>query len=190
MAEEKFMKIPYFGKGTSESLDRALTTGRFKDGLDKALFYFSTDTKQWVLVDTDKTIHKINSYEGEPGPGPGTEGSVVRVNQLPPILEADAETLYIVGEVVYSFDGSAFYPTYQDCYDKIIGSLPDNTTVIQYIDRAIEGAGEYTDAKVANVRRETATAVAQLTREISNALDEAKQYTDDVNEIHVVQGGG
>lgn len=161
MSNEQWMKIPYFAKGTAESLDRALTTGRFKDGLDKALFYFAKDTHQWVLVDTDKTIHKINSYEGQPvPPGPGGEGNVKRVDVLPPVLEADTETLYILGKVVYSFDGSAFYPTYQECYDKIIGMLPEGTTVIQYVN--------------------------QVT---SEAVDSANQYTDEQLQLHVVQGG-
>ena len=158
MADEKFMKIPYFGKGSAESLDRALTTGRFKDGLDKAFFYFSTDTHQWVLVDTDKTIHKINSYEGQPGPG--GEGNVKRVDELPPLIEADPETLYIMGKVVYSFDGTAYYPTYQECYEKIIGMLPAGTTVIEYVNQ------------VAN-----------------EVVDNANQYTDEKLALHIVQGG-
>lgn len=158
MAEEKWLKIPYFGRGKAESLDKALTTGRFKDGLDKALFFFATDTKQWVLVDIDKTIHKINSYEGQPiPPGPGGEGNVKRVDQLPSVLDADVETLYILGTVVYSFDGTAFHATYED----VIGMLPDNTTVVEYIDAR------------------TAEAIA-----------DAKEYTDDQYQLHIVQGGG
>ena len=153
MSDEQWMKIPYFARGKAESLDRALTTGRFADGLDKALFFFSTDTKQWVLVDTDKTIYKINSYEGQPTPpGPGGEGNVKRVEVLPPILEADTETLYIMGKVVYSFDGNAFYPTYQDCYDRIIGILPEGKTVIEYVnearEEAIGSANQYTDEQI------------------------------------------
>lgn len=158
MAEEKWLKIPYFGRGKAESLDRALTTGRFKDGLDKALFFFATDTKQWVLVDVDKTIHKINSYEEQPvPPGPGGEGNVKRVDQLPPILDADVETLYILGSVVYSFDGTAFHATYED----VIGALPEGTTVVEYINSSKEEAISY-----------------------------ANQYTDDLNQLHIVQGGG
>lgn len=152
MAEEKFMKIPYFGKGTAESLDRALTTGRFKDGLDKALFYFSTDSHQWVLVDTDKSVHKITSYEGQPvPPGPGGDGSVKRVEQLPPILEGDVNTLYILGRVVYSFDGTGYYPTYSDVKD-LIGTLPAGMTVVEYVNtvknETIESAMIYLDERI------------------------------------------
>lgn len=154
MADEKFMKIPYFARGKAESLERALTTGRFADGLDKALFYFATDTKQWVLVDTDKTIHKITSYEGQPGPGGG--GSVKRVDVLPPILEADIETLYVMGTVIYSFDGTAYHPSYEN----IIGSIPESKTVVEYVDSSVD-----------------------------DALETAKQYTDEQLSIHVVQGG-
>ena len=146
MADEKWLKIPYFGRGKAESLDRALTTGRFKDGLDKALFFFATDTKQWVLVDTDKVIHKINSYEGTPGPG--GEGSVKRVDELPPILEGDKETLYIMGNVVYTFDGKAYYPTYND----VIGMLPAETTVVEYVNtiatETVDNANQYTDEQI------------------------------------------
>lgn len=139
MADEKWMKVPYFGRGKAESLTRALTTGRFADGLDKALFYFSTDTKQWVLVDTDKTIHKITSFEGQPGPS--GEGNVKRVDVLPPILEANTETLYIMGTVIYSFDGIAYHPSYEN----IIGSIPDSKTVVEYVDDSFEAARQYTD---------------------------------------------
>lgn len=148
MSNEQWMKIPYFAKGKAESLNKALTTGRFAEGLDKALFYFATDTKQWVLVDTDKTIHKINSYEGGPGPGPGGEGSVIRTDQLPPILEAKTDALYIVGKTVYSFDGTAFYPTYQELYDKVIGVLPENLTIVEYVDDSLVKAKEYTDSAI------------------------------------------
>ena len=149
MADEKWLKIPYFGRGKAESLDRALTTGRFKDGLDKALFFFATDTKQWVLVDTDKVIHKINSYEGQPiPPGPGGEGSVKRVDALPPVLEGDKETLYIMGNVVYTFDGTAYYPTYND----VIGMLPAETTVVEYVNtiatETVDNANQYTDEQI------------------------------------------
>ncbi len=146
MADEKWMKVPYFGRGKAESLDRALTTGRFKDGLDKALFFFATDTKQWVLVDTDKVIHKINSYEG--APGPGGEGNVKRVEVLPPVLEGDKETLYIMGNVVYTFDGTAYYPTYND----VIGMLPAETTVVEYVNtvatETVDNANQYTDEQI------------------------------------------
>lgn len=158
MADEKWLKIPYFGRGKAESLDRALTTGRFKDGLDKALFFFATDTKQWVLVDIDKTIHKITSYEGQPiPPGPGGEGSVKRVDVLPPILEADTETLYILGTVIYSFDGSAYHPTYENA----IGTLPPDTDVVTYVNNTV-----------------------------GDAIDSARQYTDEQLTLNIVQGGG
>lgn len=146
MAEEKFMKIPYFARGKADSLERALTTGRFADGLDKALFYFATDTEQWILVDTDKSIHKITSAGA---PGPGGDGNVKRVDQLPSILEADMNTLYIVGMVVYSFDGVAFHPTYEPA----IGTLPPGMDVVAYVNNAvnaaIDSANQYTDEQTA-----------------------------------------
>lgn len=146
MPDERMMKIPYFAKGTAAKLETALTTGRFAN-LDKALFYFSTDTHQWILVDVDKTIHKITSYEGQP-PGPGGEGGVKRVDVLPPLLEADTETLYILGDIVYSFNGAAYVPTYQD----IIGNLPQDVNVVEYVNEtkteAIQAANQYTDEQL------------------------------------------
>ena len=149
MSNEEWLKIPYFSKGRADSLERALTTGMFKDGLDKVLYFFATDTKQWMMVDTNKTIYKINSYEGQPTPpGPGGEGNVKRVDQLPPIIEGDTSTLYIMGRVVYSFDGTGYYPTYSDIENKI-GNLPPNVSVVDYInsvrEEAIASAEQYTN---------------------------------------------
>lgn len=138
---EKMMKIPYFAKGTAAKLDEALTSGRFAD-LDKALFYFAVDTKQWVLVDVDKTIHRINSYEGSPTPG--GEGGVKRVEELPPILEGDVNTLYILGDIIYSFNGLAYVPSYKETEEEI-GELPEGVTVIQYVNNVLQEAKDYTD---------------------------------------------
>ena len=160
MSDEKWLKVPYFSRGKAESLERALTTGRFADGLDKALFFFATDTKQWIMVDVDKTIHVINSYEGQSPtptpPEPGDDGKVKRVEYLPPITEADTSTLYILGTTVYSFDGESFYPTYHD----VIGTVPPGTTVVEYIN----------EVKV-------------------EAIETAKEYTNEQFTLHVVQGG-
>lgn len=149
MADERWMKIPYFAKGKAESLDKALQGGKFDD-LDKALFYFATDTKQWVLVDVDKSIHVITGYNGQPSP-PGTDGSVKRVEVLPSILEGDINTLYILGDVVYSFNGSSYVPTFKEA-EKEIGTLPPGTSVVEYVndvrEEAIESANQYTNEQL------------------------------------------
>ncbi len=149
MADERWMKIPYFAKGKAESLDKALQGGKF-DNLDKALFYFATDTKQWVLVDVDKSIHVITGYNGQPSP-PGTDGSVKRVEVLPSILEGDINTLYILGDVVYSFNGSSYVPTFKEA-EKEIGTLPPGTSVVEYVndvrEEAIESANQYTNEQL------------------------------------------
>ncbi len=145
MADNFMMKIPYFAKGKADSLERVLTNGRFKDGLDKALFYFATDTKQWILVDVDKTVHVING-QTSPTPPPTTTGGVKRVDELPSILDADVETLYILGDVIYSFNGSAFVSSSQDVKSEI-GDIPQGVTVIEYIndvqEDTVERAKEY-----------------------------------------------
>ena len=139
---EKMMKIPYFAKGTAAKLDEALTSGRFAD-LDKALFYFAIDTKQWVFVDTDKNIHIITGANS-PTPGPGGEGGVKRVDVLPPILEGDVNTLYILGDIIYSFNGLAYVPSYKETEEEI-GELPEGVTVIQYVNNVLQEAKDYTD---------------------------------------------
>lgn len=150
MADEKWMKIPYFAKGKAENLDKALQGGKF-DNLDKALFYFAIDTKQWVLVDVDKSIHVITGYNGQPTPGPGGDGGVKRVDVLPPILEGDLNTLYILGDTVYSFNGSSYVPTYKEAENEI-GTLPPGTNVVEYVndvrEEAIQSANQYTDEQL------------------------------------------
>ena len=148
MADNFMMKIPYFAKGKADSLERALTTGQFKDGLDKALFYFATDTKQWILVDVDKTVHVINSYEGEAPTPPGL-GGVLRVSELPSILDADVRYIYLLDDQMYTFDGSKFIRNGQDILD-LIGEVPQGATVIEYIkdvqEDTVERALNYLDS--------------------------------------------
>lgn len=130
MGEEKMMKIPYFSKGTAASLQYALSEGVFSH-LDKALFYFATDTEQWILVEPDKTVHTINGADSS-----GSGGGVERVVALPPKENAKVDTLYILGDVVYTFDGIDYYPTYW----AIERDLPPETTIVEYIQMAKEEA--------------------------------------------------
>lgn len=149
MADEKWMKIPYFSKGKAENLERALQGGKF-DNLDKALFYFAIDTKQWILVDVDKTVHVITGSNRQPSPTP-TQGGVKRVDALPSILDGDVDTLYILGNTVYSFNGISYVPTYFET-EKEIGTLPPGTNVIEYVNDAkeetIQAANQYTDERL------------------------------------------
>ena len=120
----KWSKIPYFGKGKASSLEEALTSGRYAEGLDKALFYFATDTKQWILVDVDKSVHTITSSDG----GLDIDGSVKRLNTLPSVIDGDTETIYLVGDRMYQFDGQRYIAA-----DERIGVLPPGLTVSEYI---------------------------------------------------------
>ena len=145
MADEKLMKRPYFAKGSATNLTKALAPGGKFEHLDKALYYFALDTKQWILVDVDKTVHVING-QTSPTPPPTTTGGVKRVDELPSILDADVETLYLLGDVVYSFNGSTFVSSSQDVKSEI-GDIPQGVTVIEYIndvqEDTVERAKEY-----------------------------------------------
>ena len=148
MASEKLMKIPYFSKGSAAKLVSALDEGGVFANLDKALFYFATDTKQWILVDVDKSVHVINSYEGE-APTPSELGGVLRVSELPSILDADVRYIYLLDDQMYTFDGSKFIRNGQDILD-LIGDVPQGTTVIEYIkdvqEDTVERALNYLDS--------------------------------------------
>ena len=139
------LKVPYFARcSTYEVLEKSLQEGGFFYNLDRIAYVLVSDTQILYHVSPDKTITPIMG---------ANEGSIKRLDTLPDPSEAKTDALYIVGNTVYSFDGTDFHATYeeiQDTIDTLSQQVADvAATVATYDDKiaAIEQeAAEITDA--------------------------------------------
>ena len=178
------LKVPYFAKGTKESLDIALGAGGLFETLDRAAFVFLTDTLQWVMIDTAHNVYTLQGYSEEIA-----KKFVQRGTELPEVANALTDVLYVVDNVVYTFDGTEFHKTFEeletvvnqlssdlDATKLLIGDLPTDKTIIEYVDEALDTAKTYSDTNL------------QTAKDYSDAnLGVAKLYTDEVMELHIVE---
>ena len=107
------LKTPYFCRGTMKNLEHALREGIFKD-LDRVLWCYVTSGEnagKLLLVDSTKKIYPIVGSNPK---------QVLRYEELPSVSEGNLETLYIVGNDVYSFNGQEYVSIYQtvDTYSR------------------------------------------------------------------------
>lgn len=160
------LKVPFFAKGTKESLQIALASGVFET-LDRVAFVFLTDALEWVLIDTNKQTYTLRGFTEE-----AVKKYVQRGSTLPPVEEALTDVLYVVDNVVYTFDGMEYHKTFEElentvnelqvavenCATKdMIGELPEGLDVVGFIN----------DSNTATYNR-------------------ALQYTDEAIELHIV----
>lgn len=95
--------LPIFAKASTVSvLEQALTDGALKD-IDRICWVYIVDDGTLAYVDPDKNVYKIK----------GDNKVVVRkLNELPSVSDGDSEVLYIVDDVVYTFDGREYKPSF------------------------------------------------------------------------------
>lgn len=99
------LKMPLFCKASTYSvLEKAVAEGKLTD-TKRAAYCFVEDTQKFYRVDPDKTIKPIIGDNA---------AQIERVEQLPSVSAGNMASLYILGNTVYTFDGEAYYPTYQD----------------------------------------------------------------------------
>ena len=197
------LKVPYFAKGTKDSLQVALDTGVFTT-LDRAAFVFCTDSLEWVMIDTNKQVYTLRGF---------TESAVKKYVQrgttLPPVEEGITDVLYVVDDVVYTFDGTEYKPTFNSIQQTLtdlgtsieqtqtmIGELPEGETVVSHIQNTAQAtltsANEYADTSAQDTLSQANTYADTKAEETLNAT---KAYTDEQIELHIVldddeQGGG
>lgn len=97
------IKIPIFAKASNISvLEQALTDGVLMD-IDRICWAYISDDGTLAYVDPDKNIYKIK----------GDNKVVVRnLNALPSVSEGDTEVLYVVNDIVYTFNGEEYKPSF------------------------------------------------------------------------------
>ena len=117
-------QLPVFAAGTSEKLEPALESGI----LTYPSYVYIRDKKKLAFVDADLTINEIVGNNPE---------SVIKVNSLPSVKDANEDVLYIYNSIVYTFNGTDFTPMYQDLSDLSdrVDCLEDNMhSPIQWIE--------------------------------------------------------
>lgn len=145
------MKSPLFGYGTSENLQKYIKSDKFI-AQGRIMYCYETDTKYWTFVQTDGSYYRIF----------GAENTVQRVNELPDIEAGNTGTLYICDDVVYTFNGLEYIPTYQNVtsdiadlqdavanmytkeeVDNLIGDLGGETSIADYVTTEVSNALEF-----------------------------------------------
>lgn len=102
-------------------------------------YIYSKEEDLWYVILPDKSYIPLKGSDAK---------QVIRVDALPSIATADEATLYILGNTVYTFNGEAFYPTYQD----MLGKIGD-----------IEGNVEEMNKKVETIKQEVFDALELTT---------------------------
>lgn len=155
--------LPIFARASTVSvLEQALIDGALKD-IDRICWCYIIDTGYLVYVDPEKQIHTIVG---------DNKISVQRVGQLPDVNEGDTEVLYIVNDVVYTFDGIQYKPTFYEV--KI--ELDTLKTQVQGIDNRLEIAEENISS-ISETLTNLGVTVNAVQAELSNKANANDVYT-------------
>lgn len=98
--------LPQFAAGERTKVQPAIDSGVLK----YPAYVFIRDENKLAFVDRDNTMHTIIG---------DNKKQVIRVDTLPSVSDADAETLYICSGVVYLLDNGELKPVFQDNTDSL-----------------------------------------------------------------------
>ena len=111
MDSSNMLKMPVFAMGTQANLEKELAEGGHFADLSTIMYAFVKDKGMLAFVHPNDK--KINLIVGN------NKKLVENLENLPSILDGDPEVLYIVGNTVYTFNGTEYVPTYQNAMDRI-----------------------------------------------------------------------
>lgn len=162
--------LPIFAKASTVSvLEQSLTEGVLKD-IDRICWVYISDDGTLAYVDPDKNIFKIK----------GDNKVVVRrLNELPSVADGDSEVLYIVNDVVYTFDGTAYKPSFYNVQIEIDALK----TQVESIDTRLDIA-ENNIFTMQETLTNLGVTINAIQAELSNKADKNDIYTkEDVNTL-------
>lgn len=156
--DSNMLKIPVFAMGTQANLEKELAEGGHFADLSTIMYAFVKDKNMLAFVHpSDK---KLNLIVGN------NKKLVENLERLPSVLDGDEEVLYIVGDVVYTFNGHEYIPTYQNVTDRI-------NDIIDVLDTKADKATTLDGYGIQNAY--TKTEVNASLAEMKNAME---IYTD------------
>ena len=155
--------LPIFARASTLSvLEQALTDGVFKD-IDRICWCYIIDTGTLAYVDPNKQIHQIVG---------DNKVVVKRLSSLPPTSEGDSEVLYIVDDVVYTFDGTQYKPSFYEVKIEIDALK----TQVEGIDTRLEIA-EGNISSMGETLRNLGTSVDAVAAALADKADKDDVYT-------------
>lgn len=159
------IKIPVFCRASNISvLEQALTEGVLVD-IDRICWAYISDDGTLAYVDPNKNIHKIKG---------DNKVVVQKVDALPSVADGDTEVLYVLDDVVYTFNGTEFKPSFYEV--KI--ELDALKTQVESIDTRLD----ITEGNVASLQETLANlgvTVNAVQAELTNKADKSDVYTKD-----------
>lgn len=159
------LRLPIFAKASNVSvLEQALNGGVLQD-IDRICWTFIVEEGILVYVDPDKQIHRIKG---------DNKVVVQKVDALPSVADGDTEVLYVLDDVVYTFNGTEFKPSFYEV--KI--ELDALKTQVESIDTRLD----ITEGNVASLQETLANlgvTVNAVQAELTNKADKSDVYTKD-----------
>lgn len=118
------LKLPIFAMGTTEEITNAISEDGYLYDKTTIMYVFDTDTNMLAFIHpTEKVIHYIVG---------NNKTQVLRLSELPEVSEGDEEVLYIVDNIVYTFNGTEYVETYSTLAEVVEGKADAATTLEGY----------------------------------------------------------
>lgn len=166
------LKMPYFCRGTEEKLREALETGIFKN-LDRIVWCFITEGEragQLILVDHEKNVYPMVG---------DNKKQVKMVETLPSLVDGDTETLYLLGSIIYTFDGTQYNPSFHDYTEEIT----DLTGRMEAAELAVTEQGIATD-ELSDKLDNLTDGVSELTETVEGNASEIEEINTNIEAIN------
>ena len=118
------LKLPIFAMGTTDEINASIAEGGYLYDKTAIMYVYNTDTGMLAFIHPlEKVVHYIVG---------NNKTHVLRLDTLPPVSEGDTEVLYIVNDIVYTFNGTEYLPTYKELSDVVSGKADKATTLEGY----------------------------------------------------------
>lgn len=151
------LSLPIFAKASTVSvLEQALTDGALKD-IDRICWVYIVDDGTLAYVDPSKNIYKIKG---------DNKVVVQKLDELPSTSNGDSDVLYIVNDVVYTFNGTEYRPSFYNIQIEVDALR----TQVESIDTRLDIA-ESNIVSVQEILTNLGVTVNAVQAELSNKAD-------------------
>lgn len=159
------LKIPLFAMGTYDNLAKELAEGGHFADLSTIMYAYVKDKEMLAFVHpSDK---KLNLIVGN------NKRLVENLNKLPSVVDGDRDVLYIVGDTVYTFDGTKYVPTYQNVTERL-------NQVVDLLDSKADKANTLAGYGITDAYSKT-----DVDSAVTSAVTEAREYVD--NSLKIIR---